>query len=78
MFVGYLTNRAKGAAYPAVTAKDFKDAEILFPNVNLQTAFDDIISKHFQQGFTLKTQNQKLKAARDLLLPKLMNGEIPV
>ena len=27
---------------------------------------------------TLTLQNQKLRAARDLLLPKLMNGEIVV
>lgn len=78
MFVGYLTNRAKGAAYPAVTAKDFKDAEIDLPPYQLLDAFDDIVSHHFEQSFILKKQNQKLKAARDLLLPKLMNGDIPV
>jgi type I restriction enzyme S subunit len=31
-FVGYLTNHATGAAYPAVTAKDFEAAQILVPD----------------------------------------------
>ena len=30
------------------------------------------------QLFLLHQQNQKLRAARDLLLPRLMSGEIPV
>ncbi len=32
----------------------------------------------FEMNETLSEQNQKLKAARDLLLPRLMNGEIAV
>ena len=32
----------------------------------------------FQHQLILQSQNQKLKAARDLLLPRLMNGEITV
>ena len=31
-FVGYLTNHATGAAYPAVTAKDFEAAKLLVPH----------------------------------------------
>jgi type I restriction enzyme S subunit len=32
----------------------------------------------FRQVRTLHSQNQKLRAARDLLLPRLMSGEIAV
>jgi type I restriction enzyme S subunit len=40
--------------------------------------FDNIAKPNFMMIQTLQTQNHKLKTARDLLLPKLMNGEIPV
>lgn len=40
--------------------------------------FDDAVGKMFQQIATLDRQRQKLAFARDLLLPRLMNGEIAV
>ena len=32
----------------------------------------------YEQVVSLNSQNQKLRAARDLLLPRLMSGEIAV
>lgn len=77
-FVSYLGNRARGAAYPAVTAKDFQKAEILIPKPNLLDLFDETIEPMFYQIDNLLRQNQKLREARDLLLPRLMSGEITV
>ena len=77
-FVGYLSNNARGAAYPAVKASDFKEAEILIPKINLVNAFDETAKHSINQMHILKQQNQKLQQARDLLLPRLMNGEIPL
>jgi type I restriction enzyme S subunit len=78
LFVGYLENHAKGAAYPAVVAGDFERAEILCPSPSLVTAFDNIVEPLLSQFHNLHLQNQKLRAARDLLLPRLMSGEIAV
>lgn len=47
-----------------------KDAMINYFEENVTTIFDQIKN--------LKIQNQKLKAARDLFLPRLMSGEIAV
>jgi type I restriction enzyme S subunit len=77
-FVGYLANHARGAAYPAVIAGDFERAEILIPPKGVLNAFNDVVEPTFSQINNLATQNQKLKAARDLLLPRLMSGEIGV
>ena len=77
-FVGYLSNRARGAAYPAVTASDFENAEIIFPQTSLIKTYDECVSHVFSQIHNLRTQNQKLKQARDLLLPRLMSGDLPV
>jgi type I restriction enzyme, S subunit len=48
------------------------------PPKNLLTAFDEFATPLFEQIEHLKQQNQKLRAARDLLLPRLMSGEIAV
>lgn len=75
-FVGYLENRAKGAAYPAVVSGDFEEAEVLVPPTPLVETFDDFAKPILAQAHNLRTQNRRLKAARDLLLPRLMSGEI--
>lgn len=78
MFAGYLENHARGAAYPAVVAGDFERAEILVPKRNLIQAFNEQAEPLLAQSHNLALQNQKLRAARDLLLPRLMSGEIAV
>jgi type I restriction enzyme S subunit len=77
-FVGYLDNHARGAAYPAVLAKDFERADILMPPNAIVTEFNDFAEPLLDQAHNLKSQNQQLRAARDLLLPRLMSGEIEV
>ena len=77
-FTGYLVNHARGAAYPAVVAGDFERAEILTPSKSLVDAFNDFAEPLLAQGHKLRLQNQKLRGARDLLLPRLMSGEIAV
>jgi type I restriction enzyme S subunit len=77
-FAGYLENRARGAAYPAVVAADFEQAEIVVPSKRLLELFDEIAEPMFSQAHNLRLQNQKLRAARDLLLPRLMSGEVAV
>lgn len=75
-FVGYLTNRARGAAYPAVTAEDFINASILLPPKMLLDQFHDIASSHFDLIHDLHQTNSNLRRTRDLLLPRLISGEI--
>ncbi|OJU88559.1 MAG: hypothetical protein BGO13_13230 [Burkholderiales bacterium 66-5] len=77
-FVGHLEQNATGAAYPAVTAKIFEDAEILVPDENVATAFDAMVLPQLELMETLKLQNHHLAQARDLLLPKLMSGQLDV
>lgn len=77
-FVGYLENHAKGAAYPAVVAGDFERAMVLVPPKAMLDVFNDLTEPLFEQLHNLKQQSQKLRAARDLLLPRLMSGEVAV
>lgn len=56
----------------------FEKFLVMVPPSSLLTLFTDFVRPHFQQIKTLHAQKQKLRAARDLLLPRLMGGEIAV
>lgn len=77
-FVSYLTNLATGATYPAVTSQAFEDAEITIPNRVLVESFDLKFRPSIDLIWNLTKQNQFLKEARDILLPRLMVGAIDI
>lgn len=77
-FVGYLKNRATGAAYPAVKSVDFKEYDISLPPKSLINKFDEHAKSYIDMIGNLKQQNKRLKEARDILLPRLMMGVIEV
>jgi len=57
------------------TVKEFK---ITFPPKDLLKKFSDATEPMFMEVGVLSEQNKKLKATRDLLLPKLISGKIDV
>lgn len=77
-FCGYLTSVAQGAAYPAVTYKDFEDYEFLLPPKSLLGKFHEVVEPMYEQMHILQTQNQKLHDLKEILLPRLMSGELDV
>jgi len=54
----------------------FEKFMVWIPPTTLVNLFSEFADPVFQQIKTLHLQNQKLRAARDLLLPRLMSGEI--
>jgi len=77
-YKAYVQSRVGGAAQPNANAKVLAGAEILVPSGTLQRAFHEFVEPLIDQRELLQFQNEKLRAARDLLLPQLMSGEIPV
>lgn len=77
-FVQYLEKNATGAAYPAVTAKDFEKAKIKVPKESIREKYQMEVEPIFEFKYLLQKQNTILSEARDLLLPRLMNGQIEV
>lgn len=71
-FTAYLVNHATGAAYPAVNASVFENAEILVPDEGLLAKFDELVEITMKQIEVLKKKNKNLKQQRDMLLPKLI------
>src|ERR1035437_10193123 len=64
-FVQYLENNATGAAYPAVTSKDFEKAKIYIPSKRTMESYQIETEPVFQLIHKLKQQNAKLREARD-------------
>ena len=56
----------------------FDEYKVPLPPRHLLKMFDDIANTAFDQIRVLVAQKDKLNKARDLLLPKLMNGEVAV
>jgi type I restriction enzyme, S subunit len=56
--------------------KFLKEKEVIVPKYSLVQEFTALAKPCFEQVHTLRLQNQKLRVARDLLLPRLMSGEI--
>lgn len=77
-FVEQMTTVAKGAAYPATAFDDFEKAKILVPTDKLLEDFHRLAEPHFRQKHLLQSQNAHLQRTRDLLLPRLISGKLPV
>ena len=75
-FAEYLTNHAKGAAYPAVSAADFENARILLPPTDLLERFQSITTDMLELRQRLLEADSTLRSTRDVLLPELISGEI--
>jgi type I restriction enzyme, S subunit len=66
------------AAIPGVNRNVLHRIPILAPTKRLIDQFGEFAKSTFEQIGVLETMNQKLSSARDLLLPRLMSGEIAV
>ena len=73
-----LENYNGGAAVPTLNRNDVHRIETFSPPEKLIGSFNDYLNPVFKQIDTLVEQSNKLTQARDLLLPKLMSGEIAV
>lgn len=77
-FVGHLVNHATGVGYPAVRPDDFERAPVRVPPSGVLKLFHQAVEPNFRLVLKLVQQNQKLGEARDILLPRLMDGEIAI
>lgn len=67
-----------GAAVPTLNRNHLHARQLAIPPRNLVTTFDDTVAPMFRLKRTLEKKNHVLRQTRDLLLPKLISGEIDV
>ena len=67
-----------GAIFASVSKRELFAQRMLTPHEQLISLFEEKVCPIDEQIRTLFVENHKLRAARDLLLPRLMSGEIAV
>jgi type I restriction enzyme, S subunit len=73
--IGHLVT---GAVQPKLSMQNLRKVELIVPEKKILESFMGIALSLVNQVFILNLQNQKLKEARDILLPRLMNQTIEV
>jgi type I restriction enzyme S subunit len=73
-----LKNISTGAATKFLTLKILNDIDVPLPNKKIMDDYEKLTDPIFKLKAILVEQNTKLREARDILLPKLMNGQIAV
>lgn len=76
--IDYATKISVGTTMPYVRWKDFVQMPILIPSKEICVKYQNIILPIINDISTLAISCEKLKEARDRLLPKLMSGELEV
>lgn len=71
-----LSHLADGAAYPAVRPDVVAETDVTLPSNSVMDSFSRLIAPLVERWEVNKRENQTLAHTRDLLLPKLMSGEI--
>ena len=67
-----------GAIFNAVTKVELMKVKLKTPSEKIQQEFEVEAEQMYNLILNLTNQNTKLREARDILLPKLMNGQIEV
>ena len=77
-YESFVRSRVGGASQPNASAPVLAAAELLVPTPRIQQDFREFVEPLVDERelLQIQIQNQKLRTARDLLLPKLMSGEI--
>ncbi len=69
---------ATGSTFPEISRGVFRKIKITIPDRETLEKFGETIEPMFEKIANIIQENQKLASMRDLLLPKLMTGEIRV
>jgi len=70
-----ISGHVTGVAQPKVTQASLNRVPVVVPTRTLREEFQEVVASLFSERFVLQRQNERLLAARDLLLPRLMSGE---
>lgn len=73
-----ITNMQLGAAQPHVYPRDLVNLKIKEFPIEVVVNFEKMVSPIFENIKVLSIKNENLKQTRDLLLPRLISGEIDV
>lgn len=76
--VDYLKTNTGGATFDTIVVDTFRRMQVVKPSLELIAQFTSRIDAMFEQVNTLQRQTANLRRTRDLLLPRLLSGQIDV
>ncbi len=76
--VEYLKTNVGGATFDTIVVDTFRRMQVVQPPRDLIAHFADRVGTMFEQVNTLHRQVQNLRRTRDLLLPRLLSGQVEV
>ena len=74
----FIKRNIGGAAQPNANAVVLTSMPIVVPPSKIGEAFDRLVEPMIDEAELLSKKNQNLRRTRDLLLPKLISGEVSV
>lgn len=72
----YILNASQASTRPSVNQTVFTNLKVAYPPTKLLNKFNEISRNIIIKTLLYRSENKKLAEMRDLLLPKLMSGEI--
>lgn len=75
-FINDLRSRANSGVQVNLSTAEIKASKLILPEHNILKMFNDIAEPMFEQIFSLQAQNLSLEKLREIILPKLILGEI--
>ena len=75
-FKNFVDFTAQGSAQPNISTKDILKYPLLLANNDVHLAFEKLLKKILDKSIFNSYQNEILSNSRDLLLPRLLDGEI--
>lgn len=78
LFDAFIAARTEGSVIPHLYQKDFMGFEFPLPNSEKIADFERIAEPMFSKIISNLSENKKLIAIRDSLIPRLMSGELEV
>jgi type I restriction enzyme S subunit len=67
-----------GAAVPTLNRNNVHGLPVVLPSSEVLEKFDDMVLPMFELKKSLRERNTTLRRTRDLLLPRLISGEVAV
>jgi len=76
--VEYFISLGTGATFKEITKGIFKTIELIVPEQLIISQFEEVIQPFTLQILNLQRKNKSLRRTREMLLPKLISGEVDV
>lgn len=77
-FMEDIKGKANGSTFQEISKKNFRPIPVVVPSEEVLQAFDAIVSPALERIIANERESRTLARTRDLLLPRLMSGELRV